>query len=440
MIKPVKTILCTALILATALTGCGAELTENLSGDTQEYIDESSSETNMATLMNVEIEKPEIDPEFDPDFSVYPTGTIAATDFGLKLLKESKKEGKNTLISPLSVLCALGMTANGAEGDTLDQMESMFGITRQQMNEYLYGYINALPQGEKYKLTPANSIWIKEMEGLKIQEDFLQVNADWHNAEIYKAPFDDFTLDEMNNWVNEKTDGMIPTILNNIPRDAIMYLINALAFDAEWQNIYESTQIRDGVFTASDGTNQGVEMMYSNEHQYLEDDGAVGFIKYYADEKYAFAALLPDEGTSLEEYTASLTAERLSELLANPQKITVKTAIPKFRCEYSVELSNIFQRMGMTDAFDPKTADFTSLGSCTEGPLYISRILHKTYISVDERGTKAGAVTAVEMLRATAFVPEEVKTVYLDRPFLYMLIDCEENLPVFIGTLEWVEQ
>lgn len=440
MIKPVKTILSTALILAAALTGCGAEPTENLTKDTQEYIDQSSSETNMATLMNVEMEKPEIGPEFDSEFSVYPTGTVAATDFGLELLKESMKEGENALISPLSVLCALGMTANGAEGDTLEQMEMLFGITRQQMNEYLYGYINALPQGEKYKLTPTNSIWIKEMEGLKIQEDFLQANADWHNAEIYKAPFDASTLDEINNWVNEKTDGMIPTILNNIPRDAIMYLINALTFDAEWQNIYESTQIRDGFFTASDGTKQGVEMMYSNEYQYLEDDGAVGFLKYYADEKYAFAALLPDEGTNLEEYTASLTAERLSELLANPQKITVETAIPKFRCEYSVELNNILQHMGMTHAFDRETADFTSMGSCTEGPLCISRILHKTYISVDERGTKAGAVTAVEMLRATAFVPDEVKTVYLDRPFLYMLIDCEENLPVFIGTLEWVEQ
>lgn len=440
MIKPIKTVLCTALILAAALTGCGVEPTENLSGNTQEYIDESSSETNMATLMNVEIEKPEVDPEADPELTVYPTGTIAATDFGLKLLKESMKEGENALISPLSVLCALGMTANGAEGDTLKQMEMLFGISRQQMNEYLYGYINALPQGEKYKLTPANSIWIKDMEGLKIQEDFLQANADWHNAEIYKAPFDNSTVEEINNWVNENTDGMIPTILNNIPRDAVMYLINALAFDAEWQNIYESTQIRDGIFTASDGTKQDVEMMYSDEHQYLEDDGAVGFIKYYVDEKYAFAALLPDEGTSLEDYTASLTAERLSELLANPQKITVKTAIPKFRCEYSVELNDILHHMGMTHAFDREAADFTSMGSCTEGPLYISRILHKTYISVDERGTKAGAVTAVEMLRATALAPEEVKTVYLDRPFLYMLIDCEENLPVFIGTLEWVEQ
>ena len=440
MIKPVKTILCTALILSAALTGCGTEPFKDLPEDTQEYIDENRAATIDAMFMNVEIEEPEIDPKINPEFTVYPTGTIAATDFGLKLLKESMKEGENTLISPLSVLCALGMTANGAEGDTLEQMEALFGIPRQQMNEYLYAYINALPQSDKYKLTLANSIWIKEMKGLKIEEDFLQTNADWHNAEIYRAPFDDTTLGQINNWVNENTDGMIPAILNQIPSDAIMYLINAFVFDAEWQTIYESTQIRDGIFTAADGTKQDVEMMYCSEYQYLEDDGAVGFLKYYADKKYAFAALLPNEGTSLEEYTASLTAERLSALLANPQEITVETAIPKFQCEYSVELSDIFQQMGMTDAFDRDAADFTSMGSCTEGPLCISKILHKTYISVDERGTKAGAVTAVEMLRATAFVPDEVKTVYLDRPFLYMLIDCEENLPVFIGTLEWMDQ
>lgn len=436
MLKPIKTILCTALIMAAALTGCGAEPFEYLSGDTQEYIDENSATTIGATLMNVEIDKPEIDLEV----TASPTGTLAATDFGLKLLKESMKEEENTLISPLSVLCALGMTANGAGGDTLEQMETLFGISRQQMNEYLHAYINTLPQGEKYKLTPANSIWIKEMEGLKIQEDFLQTNADWHNAEIYQAPFDDTTLQKINNWVNENTDGMIPAILNHIPSGAVMYLINALAFDAEWQTIYENTQIRDSVFTASDGTAQDIEMMYSNEYQYLEDDGAVGFLKYYADKKYALAALLPNENTSLEKYIASLTAERLSELLANPQEITVETAIPKFQCEYSMELSDIFEHMGMTHAFDCETADFTSLGSCTEGPLYISRILHKTYISVDERGTRAGAATAVEMLRATSLAPQEVKTVYLDRPFLYMLIDCEENLPVFIGTLERVEQ
>ena len=357
------------------------------------------------------------------------------TDFAIRLFKASNENGKNTLISPLSVLCALAMTANGAEEETLAQMEEVLGMTTEELNLYLYSYMKNLPQGDKYKLSLANSIWFTEDERFTVNQDFLQTNADYYGADIYKAPFDKQTLKDINNWVKQNTDGMIPEILDQIPPEAIMYLVNALAFEAEWSEIYEKHQVKDGEFTKEDGTKQDVKFMYGSEGTYFEDEKATGFMKRYKGGKYAFVAMLPNEGVSVSEYIASLDGESLNALLANPQYATVRTSIPKFETEYKVEMSDILQSMGMTEAFDMYNADFEGLGTSTGGNIYISRVLHKTFISVGEKGTKAGAATIVEMKDGAAAEPTEPKEVYLDRPFVYMLVDCENNIPFFIGTM-----
>jgi len=357
------------------------------------------------------------------------------TDFAIRLFKASNENGKNTLISPLSVLCALAMTANGAEEETLAQMEEVLGMTTDELNLYLYSYMKNLPQGDKYKLSLANSIWFTEDERFTVNQDFLQTNADYYGADIYKAPFDKQTLKDINNWVKQNTDGMIPEILDQIPPEAIMYLVNALAFEAEWSEIYEKHQVKDGEFTKEDGTKQDVKFMFGSEGTYFEDEKATGFMKRYVGGKYAFVALLPNEGVSVSEYIASLDGESLNALLTNPQYATVHTSIPKFETEYKVEMSDILQSMGMTEAFDMYNADFEGLGTSTGGNIYISRVLHKTFISVGEKGTKAGAATIVEMKDGAAAEPTEPKEVYLDRPFVYMLVDCENNIPFFIGTM-----
>lgn len=357
------------------------------------------------------------------------------TDFAIRLFKASEESGKNTLISPLSVLCALAMTANGAEEETLAQMEEVLGMTTEELNLYLYSYMQNLPQGEKYKLSLANSIWFTEDERFTVNQDFLQTNANYYGADIYKAPFDKQTLKDINNWVKQNTDEMIPEILDQIPAEAIMYLVNALAFEAEWSEIYEKHQVKDGEFTKEDGTKQDVRFMYGSEGTYLEDEKATGFMKRYKGGKYAFVAMLPNEGVSVSEYIASLDGESLNALLANPQYATVHTSIPKFETEYKVEMSEILKSMGMTEAFDMYNADFEGLGTSTGGNIYISRVLHKTFISVGEKGTKAGAATIVEMKDGAAAEPTEPKEVYLDRPFVYMLVDCENNIPFFIGTM-----
>ena len=361
--------------------------------------------------------------------------SVALTDFAVRLFQASTEEGRNTLISPLSVLSALAMTANGAKEDTLSQMESVFGMKTEELNQYLYSYINALPQGEKYKLNLANSIWFIDDERFTVKEGFLQMNKDFYGADVYKAPFDNTTVKDINNWVKEKTDDMIPEILDKISHNEVMYLINALAFEAEWASVYRGNQIRDGIFTKEDGQKQDVKFMCADENVYLEEENATGFVKYYKDNKYAFVALLPKEDVSINEYVKSLNGENLNRLLTNSLNTTVKTSIPKFESEYLTEMSEVLNKMGMTDAFDGDKADFTGLGTSAKGNIFINRVLHKTFISVAEKGTKAGAVTVVAMGEKTAFVEEEPKIVCLDRPFVYMLIDCESNVPFFVGTM-----
>ncbi len=398
----------------------------NMAGCTKQI--QSENLMQGITPRNVEAEKTPI------------SQNAAVTDFALRLFRASNENGKNTLISPLSVLCALSMTANGAEEETLSQMEAVLGMTKDELNLYLYSYVKSLPQDEKYKLSLANSIWFTEDERFSVNQEFLQTVADYYGADVYRAPFNKQTCDDINSWVKQRTDEMIPEILDDISPDAVMYLVNALAFDAEWDDIYKETQVRDGKFTREDGVKQDVEFMYSSESKYLEDEFAAGFIKYYKGGKYAFVALLPREDMSVSDYVSTLDGESLNALLANPKHATVHTSIPKFETEYSVEMSDILKSMGMTAAFDADAADFGRIGSSTAGNIYISRVLHKTFISVAEKGTKAGAATVVEMNDCAAAESTESKEVYLDRPFVYMLIDCENNIPFFIGTMTDIEK
>ena len=364
-------------------------------------------------------------------------GAAAAADFGVRLFKTSIEEGENTLISPLSVLYALAMTANGADGETLAQMEQVLGMDVDNLNSYMLAYLELLPESRDYKMSLANSIWFKDDPNFLVEQSFLQTNADYYGAGAYKAAFDEGTRNDINNWVKEHTDGMIQEILDEIPDEAIMYLVNALAFDAKWADEYEEHQIREGRFTMEDDTRQDVDMMHSEEYTYLEDDMATGFIKYYKDRRYAFVAMLPNEGVTVSQYVDSLTGEHLRELLNNPQDVTVFASIPKFETEYGIEMSEVLQEMGMTDAFDWQVADYSRLGTYNVDGMNIciSRVLHKTFISVSEQGTRAGAATAVEMVAEGAMEIVDFKEVVLDRPFVYMLIDCETNLPFFIGTM-----
>ena len=361
-----------------------------------------------------------------------PKAAAAATDFSLRLFRAGSQADKNTLLSPLSVLSALAMTANGAKGDTLKQMEQTLGLSRDELNSFFRDYLNALA-GDKV-LKSANSVWFTSHERFTVVPDFLQTNADFYGADVYQAPFDDTTLADINNWVKDKTDGMIPEILDRIPEAAVMYLVNALAFDAKWAEPYESYSVSSGNFFPENGEKRVVDFMYSEEHDYLENELAVGFVKPYEGGKYAFAALLPKEGVSLEDLLKGLDGEGLQKLLQSRSEATVFASLPKFETACDTELSGVLQAMGMELPFDGTQADFTGLGSSAAGNIFISRVIHKTFISVAEEGTRAGAATVVEMADGAMLV-EDPKQVYLDHPFVYLLIDTETCLPLFIGTM-----
>lgn len=356
-------------------------------------------------------------------------------DFSIDLFKKTIKEDGNALVSPLSVMLALAMTANGAAGTTLSQMEAVLGkdIKISELNEYLYTYAANLPSGKDYRLNIANSIWFRdEADRLTVEQDFLQKNADYYGAAAYKAAFDEQTLADINNWVNAKTEGMIDKILDQISDDNVMFLINAIVFDARWKTVYSLENVSQGEFTAFDGSKKMVDMMRSEEAIYLEGAGATGFIKPYADGKYSFVALLPDEGTDINDYIASLTGGDFMSLLGSAQDTAVTATLPKFSYDYKVKMNDALKAMGMADAFDSGLADLSKLGRSTRGNLYINEVLHKTFIQVDELGTKAGAVTKVEVNDESY---TETKIVRLDRPFVYAIIDNATDLPVFIGTV-----
>ena len=352
------------------------------------------------------------------------------TGFGVKLLQNEM--GKtDPLISPLSIAAALSMTANGAVGETKAQMEEVLGASADTLSSSFAALQSALKNDKQLKL--ANSIWLKDTPTLHVEDAFLQKNADCFGAGIYAAPFDDSTKTAINDWVKEKTDGMIPEILDKISADSVVYLVNALAFDAKWEDIFETTQVRTGRFTSREGVEQTGDFLYGETSQYLSGEHAEGFLKYYEGQKYAFAALLPEAGMDITDFVSGLTGQALHAILSSPQTETVEFGLPKFKTAFDTELSESLKALGMTDAFDGEKADFSALGSSDEGNILISRVLHKTFIQVDEAGTKAGAATAVDMVTGSA--AEYPHSVYLERPFVYMIVDMETKLPVFLGAL-----
>ena len=433
MKRNLKIYLSWLLILAMTLSfaGCGKRQgKENGNEPGQEY--EENYEIQCLNLMDgVFASEDAMSKETDAEF------IDAQMRFALSLFQNSvtESENQNVLVSPLSVMLSLSMTANGASAQTKTEMEQVLGsgIKMEDLNAYLKGYAKKLTENGKVKFQIANSIWLKDSPDFIANPDFLQIVADYYGADVFKAPFDDTTLSDINYWVKENTDGMIEKMLDELGENSIMYLINTLLFDAEWSNPYTEGAVHQKTFTNILGAEKKVPMMYSEERRYLEDEDAIGFVKSYKGGKYKFAALLPNEGVNIYDYIAGMTSERLTSVLANSILCDVNAVLPKFSYDYSIEMSKVLTEMGIVSAFG-ENADFSALGSSSvEGPTHIEKVLHKSFITVDTFGTKAGAVTSTGM--ETESAPMDPKNVTLDRPFVYMIIDAETNLPIFIGAV-----
>lgn len=358
----------------------------------------------------------------------------AMTDLSLNLFGRvaAQQEG-NTVFSPLSAALCIGLLCNGASGDTLTQLEQALGMDLDDLNSSLFAFVRQLTADENCSWHVANSIWYRDDASLYVRESFLQRNADYYAAKAYRAPFDQTTVRDINTWCSENTDGMIKEILKEIPSDAMLYLINALCFEGQWQEKYENSQIHTRTFINLSGSQTDVEMLFSSENVWLENAYLTGFAKNYEGGDYSFVGLLPKEGTDVYALVESLTGESWTALWESRTYTAVDVQMPEFTCSSSMPLEEVLKSMGVTDLFRGDLADLSPMGSYDFGNLYCSRLQQEAFIQVDRSGTKAAAITWGEITNETAAVI--CCQVILDRPYVYAIVDNATGIPVFLGLI-----
>ena len=360
-------------------------------------------------------------------------------DFSMSLFKKSvTKNEKNDLVSPLSAALCLALINNGAAGNTRAQLEALFGMETNELNRSLYAYTSSLETSKDCEVHLANSVWFKE-NALNVKPNFLQSNADWYGAQAYASPFDNSTLQDINNWCHNQTKGKIDKILDNIDANAVMYLINALDFDAKWQTKYERKDVSDQTFYNYNGTESNVKMLHSEESRYLMTDDCVGFTKAYKGGNYSFVGILPNEDVDVYDYIESLNGEKWNTLWESADSSRedyvyreVHARMPEFTYETEFILNEVLQSLGVTDMFSADYADFSNIDDTQ--PLYCALVKQKTFIQHDRNGTKAAAIT-IGGMKCMSAAPAEPLYITLDRPFVYAIIDNTHKLPLFLGAV-----
>lgn len=361
----------------------------------------------------------------------------AAMGFSVELLKKSYSTDKNSLISPFSVAIALSMTAGGSNGDTYSEFQDVLGmgVPLSEMNTFYKDLTESIDDTSYADVNVANSIWIRDNKDMiSVKNTFLDFADEYFDADVFLSPFNKATIRDINSWVKNETDGMIQKIIEEIGDYTVMYLINAISFDAEWKSKYDDTN-EYFKFINKNGEYEESTGMISNERLYLEDENTTGFIKPYKGDEFSFAVLLPNEGIDIDGYVSSLTSEKVMSLIKSASEETVETVLPKFSYEYDVSLKAPLKEMGLTSAFDSGSADLSNIGTSSMGNLFVSDVLHKTFIEVAEEGTRAAAVTAVSVDCESAMEVMEIKKVIVNRPFVFAIIDNTTKVPLFMGSV-----
>ena len=367
-----------------------------------------------------------------PDGSDFAEGYVP---YALELLRKVRETtGGSTVISPLSVMYAVGMAENGAGGETLAEFEKLFGMKREDMNEFLSQMI-AWSQGEKY-LTVSNSVWIKDDYAENVRKEFLDLCAKKYYASVLKAPFDDSTIRDVNTWISDHTDKMILNMLDRLDADSVMLLVNAILFDQKWEKPFDKdATLKDESFFDKDGNKlRAVNLMVGSAGgSYYRDELCTVVDKYYEDGLFSMRILVPEQGVGVDELMAALTPEYWNKIgnYENRNRAKVTLQLPSFTSETKCEALPVLQKMGVNLPFTP-AADFSGITDPSD--LFISRIIHQAKIEVSEEGTKAAAATIVEMTKAAAPMEEEHIIVRADHPFVYTIDYC--GIPVFLGTFE----
>lgn len=347
-------------------------------------------------------------------------------------------EQQNLMISPLSISMALAMTLNGAEGQTYEDMrEALYltGMELDEINEAFKSLIELLMTVDpKVKVLIANSIWYAEW--LPVKQDFLERVEDHFGAEIAALDFaDPESVNIINDWVKDNTEELIEMIIEEIPDDMVMYLINALYFKGDWLRQFDPDDTRKADFFLESGDVTEVDMMqqeglfasyFSNEVEMIELP--------YGDSLYSMTVLMPaDPAMPIGEFveqklSASNLANWRSGLTADMGEINVE--LPKFEMEYEIEFNDILKAMGMEIAFAESEANFNGIADVSPQNLFISEVKHKTFIRVDEEGSEAGAVTSVG-IGIDSLPPQMI----VNRPFVFIIHERESGTNLFMGII-----
>lgn len=368
--------------------------------------------------------------------SLINTSNAFGFDFFKKAIAISGSE-TNMMVSPLSVSMALGMTRNGAATSTLEAMTNTLGfdgINDTEINEsYKYIIETFTALDPKVKLQIANSIWYHN--SFSVLQPFILTNQNYFNAEVTSMDFSKPTAaDIINAWVNEKTNTLIPEIIDQIPGDAVMYLVNAVYFKGQWKYQFEKDKTEQKSFHLYNGTELQVASMIQHEtHPFYQGEGFTAIELPYNQGNYVMSILLPDAGKTVDDVISQLSQENWNTWSTQFANRDIQLQLPKFKYKYEERQMNpILSDMGMGVAFDSDNADFTRINA--NGGLYISRILHKTFIETNEEGTEAAAVTAVEV-GVTSVGPDQTYYFTINRPFVYFIQEKSTGTILFIGTV-----
>ena len=352
-------------------------------------------------------------------------------EFSVKLLQHTYND-RDTLVSPVSLLAVLQKARSGAGGLTREELDRVIGADPETTDKALSGiFSDGALSGNT--LQSANALWLRDDGAVRFREDFIA-------SDVYKAPFDKNTVRVVNDWAAQKTNGEISRVLDHLDADTRMLLINALFFCSRWEKCYDGKDVQDHIFTTEAGATQSGYFMKATEQQYLIDNTARGFLKPYRGGRFSFGALLPDKGVSLKEYISGLTGKGLLETLQNPRNCRVDTLLPKFEVDQKLDLKCPLTAMGIRSAFHRETADFSGIGIAKDPmyKLFAADIQQFNKLRLNERGTLATSITMMGF--ATLSMPPRQRPalykVHLDRPFLYMIIDNQTGLPLFLGTID----
>lgn len=381
----------------------------------------------------------------DEVLEAFDSDTASANNrFGFELYRELLEEGENLLISPVSVALALAMAYNGTDGETREAMARVLEVkgldleTLNRNNLALLYYLRTAD--EKVTLDIANSLWMRQ--GFPFDPEFVDRVGEYYLAAAQELDFDDpGAVKAINGWVKDKTRGLIPTILEGeINPLTIMYLINAVYFQGKWTREFDEKLTREEGFRTAAGQVVQVPMMYqSGRFDYYRGQGFEAVRLPYGEEKrMAMYVFLPGEGTNLEDFHEKLTAENFEKWLAGFGEGEGTILMPRFTLEYEKSLKDALQSLGMGIAFDPGRSDFSQMVPADiRDDVHISEVKHKTFIQVDEGGTKAAAVTSVEV--SVTSMPMYDFQLEVNRPFFYALHDRETGSLLFMGSVSHLE-